>query len=235
MDEHLPVSSRPDQKRALISSTLAFTVCFATWTIFSIIGVKIAQNLGLNDAEFGLLIATPILMGSVSRIFLGIWTDQFGGRIVFTLVMVVAAIFAWLLTYAHTFEFYLVIALGLGLSGGSFAVGIAYVSRWYPREKQGTALGIFGVGNVGAAVTNFCAPFLLVAIGWQGVAKVYALVMLLVAIIFWFVTKTDPAVAQRKAKKMARPSTLEELTPLKKLQVCVSLYIISLFLVPLLL
>jgi predicted RNA-binding protein with RPS1 domain len=65
-------------------------------------------------------------------------------------------------------------ALGVGIAGGSFAVGVAYVSRWYPPEKQGTALGIFGAGNVGAAVTKFCAPFVLVAYGWQTTAQIWA-------------------------------------------------------------
>ena len=164
--------TRSDQNRALGLSTIAFTACFAVWTIFSIIGVRIKQELGLTDTEFGLLVATPILTGSLSRIFLGIWTDQYGGRIVFTLVMLLTAVAAWLLSTVSTYPMFLLAALGVGLAGGSFAVGIAYVSRWYPKQRQGTALGIFGVGNVGAAVTNFGAPFLLVALGWQTTAQV---------------------------------------------------------------
>ena len=159
--DHLAGVTKGEQTKVLSTSTFAFAVCFAVWTIFSIIGVKIKADLGLNDTEFGLLVATPILTGSISRIFLGIWTDQYGGRLVYTLVMIFAAIATWLLSTVDTYIMFLVAALGVGLAGGSFAVGIAYISRWYPREKQGTALGIFGVGNVGAAVTNFGAPFLL--------------------------------------------------------------------------
>ena len=105
---------------------------------------------------------------------LGVWTDQYGGRIVFTAVMLAAAVATYFLTWAHTYPQILVAALGVGIAGGSFAVGIAYVSRWYPTEKQGTALGIFGAGNVGAAVTKFLAPFVLVAYGWHAVALVWA-------------------------------------------------------------
>ena len=148
-------------------STIAFTVCFAVWTIFAIIGIQIKQQLGLNETQFGLLVGTPILTGSIVRIFLGIWTDQIGGRRVYTVVMLAAAVATFLLVYAHTYVQFLIAALGVGVAGGSFAVGIAYVSRWYSAEKQGTALGIFGAGNVGAAVTKFCAPFVLVAYGWQ--------------------------------------------------------------------
>ncbi|MEZ5834039.1 MAG: MFS transporter, partial [Dongiaceae bacterium] len=147
------------QRQALGLSTFAFAACFAVWTIFSILGIRIKQNLGLNDTEFGLLVAMPILTGSLSRIFLGIWTDQYGGRLVYTLVMLASAAATFLLSQATTYPMFLLAALGVGLAGGSFAVGIAYVSKWYPPAKQGTALGIFGMGNVGSAITSFGAPF----------------------------------------------------------------------------
>ena len=181
-----PTVSRSDQRRALSVSTVAFTACFAVWTIFSIIGIQIKQELGLSETQFGLLVGLPILTGSLSRIFLGIWTDQYGGRIVYVAVMVLAAAATLLLTWADTYLTTLIAALGVGLAGGSFAVGIAYVSRWYPTHQQGTALGIFGVGNVGAAVTKFIAPFVLVAYGWQTVANVWAIVLLVMAAVFWF-------------------------------------------------
>ncbi len=207
------------QRGVLTASTLAFTVCFAVWTIFSIIGVKIKQDLGLNDTEFGILVATPILTGSVSRIFLGIWTDQYGGRIVYTCVMVLTAVAVWMLSTVTTYEMFLVAALGVGLAGGSFAVGIAYVSRWYDKEHQGTALGIFGIGNVGAAVTNFGAPFLLVALGWAQTAQVYAVVLLVTAALFFIFTKDDPVTRERKARREKPKSAFMQLTPLKRLQV----------------
>ena len=158
------------QARALWMSTLAFTVCFAVWTIFSIIGIRIKSELGLSETEFGLLVGTPILTGSLSRIALGIWTDRFGGRLVFTLTMLATSVATVLLSFAHTYPQMLLAALGVGLAGGSFAIGVAYVSRFFGTSRQGTALGIFGVGNVGAAVTKFVAPFVLLAWGWQSVA-----------------------------------------------------------------
>ncbi|HAI33005.1 MAG TPA: MFS transporter, partial [Thalassospira sp.] len=88
-----------------------------------------------------------------------VWTEQFGGRVMFPLQMLITAVCVWLLTSVHSYEIFLVAALGLGLAGGSFIVGVAYTSRWFEKERQGTALGIFGAGNVGAAVTNFAAPF----------------------------------------------------------------------------
>lgn len=207
------------QNRALGASTIAFTACFAVWTIFSIIGVQIKEDLGLNETQFGLLVATPILTGSISRIFLGIWTDQFGGRRVFSAVMFFAAIAVWLLSTVSTYPMFLLAALGVGLAGGSFAVGIAYTSKWFDADHQGTALGIFGMGNVGAAVTNFAAPFILVAVGWEKTAQVYAIVLMAMAIIFFLVTKEDPATLARKARGEKPRSALMELEPLKNLQV----------------
>ena len=211
--------SRPDQYRALGLSTFAFTVCFAVWTIFSIIGVKIKQELGLSDTQFGLLVATPVLTGSVSRIFLGVWTEQYGGRIMFPLQMLITAVCVWLLTSVRTYEVFLLAALGLGLAGGSFIIGVAYTSRWFEKERQGTALGIFGAGNVGAAVTNFAAPFLVVAVGWEGTARVYAIVLAITAVLFYVFAKTDPVQEERKRSGAGPVSAGQQLEPLKNIQV----------------
>ncbi|TYO91378.1 MFS transporter [Oceanicella actignis] len=211
--------TRADQNRALALSTFAFTVCFAVWTIFSIIGVRIKQELGLSDTQFGLLVATPVLTGSISRIFLGVWTEQFGGRVMFPLQMLITAVCVWLLTSVHTYEVFLLAALGVGLAGGSFIIGVAYVSRWYERERQGTALGIFGAGNVGAAVTNFVAPFLVVSLGWQGTARVYAVALAITAVLFYLLATTDPEHERRKAQGLGPVSTAQQLAPLKNIQV----------------
>ncbi|MGH6618300.1 MAG: nitrate/nitrite transporter, partial [Alphaproteobacteria bacterium] len=212
-------ASASQQNRILGMSTLAFTVCFAVWTIFSIIGVRIKQELGLTDTQFGLLVGTPILTGSLVRIFLGIWTDQYGGRMVYCLTMVAGAVATWLLSHATTYETMLLAALGVGLAGGSFAVGIAYVSKWYPPDRQGTALGIFGVGNVGAAVTKFIAPFVMVAFGWQMVAQVWAAALAVMAVVFWLTTEDDPETKARRARGERALSTLLQLEPLKNQQV----------------
>ena len=214
--ENVPRSS---QTKALSTSTIAFTACFAVWTIFSIIGVQIKAELGLNDTQFGLLVGTPILTGSLSRILLGIWADQYGGRIVFLFVMISAAVSTFLLSYVDTYIMTLVAALGVGLAGGSFAVGIAYVSTWYPKSSQGTALGIFGVGNVGAAVTTFVAPFVLVAFGWQMVAQVWAAVLVVIAVLFWLITEDDPNLRERRSKGLKHRSLREQLEPLRHIQI----------------
>ncbi|MDX8530582.1 nitrate/nitrite transporter [Mesorhizobium sp. VK25A] len=222
MTANLPAAQRQDNssRQALVMSTIAFTVCFAVWTIFSIIGVRIKQELGLNETEFGLLVGTPILTGSLVRMVLGVWTDRHGGRVVYTMTMLAAAVATFLLAFAHTYGQMLVAALGVGLAGGSFAVGVAYVSRFFPAGKQGTALGIFGVGNVGAAVTKFLAPFVLLSWGWQSVALIWAAALVVMAIVFWLTTGDDPVIRERRAgKTMPARSFWQEFAPLKNLQV----------------
>jgi len=215
----MPVINSSQQKHALTASTVAFTTCFAVWTIFSIIGLQIQKDLHLSETEFGLLVGTPILSGSLIRLMLGIWSDQYGGRIVYLLVMVTAAIATLLLTTVETYIMFLVTALGIGVAGGSFAVGIAYVSRWFPKEQQGTALGIFGLGNVGAAVTKFVAPFVMVAFGWHAVAQIWAAALLLMAAVFWYVTDDEPMLKQRRKSGVKPDSFLKQLEPLKDMRV----------------
>ena len=205
--------------RALGMSTAGFAICFAIWTIFSIIGIQIKDDLGLSDAEFGLLVGTPILTGSLSRIFLGIWADQYGGRLVFTGIMLVAAAATFLLSLATSYPVMMIAALGIGLVGGNFAVGISYVSKWFARDQQGTALGVFGTGNVGAALTTLIAPMVLVAYGWTMVAQVWAAVLAVAAIIFWLATEDDPGIKARRQSGEKPRSTLQQLEPLKNQQV----------------
>jgi len=202
----------------LTMNTLAFTVNFAIWTMFSIIGIRIKGELGLNETEFGLLVATPILTGSLVRLPLGVLTDRYGGRIVYLIQMLLVAIPTYGLAFATEYWQYLVIGLFVGLAGGSFAVGIAYTSAWFPKEQQGTAMGIFGAGNAGAAVTNLVAPLIVVAFGWRAVPQVYSIAMLVMAVAFWFFTYPDPKHEQRKLSN-EYPTVGKQLAPLAEARV----------------
>jgi MFS transporter, NNP family, nitrate/nitrite transporter len=219
MSENKRPLSTGEPATALWMSTFAFTICFAVWTIFAIIGVRIKQDLGLNETQFGLLVGTPVLTGSVVRILLGVWTGRYGGRLVYTLTMLAAALATFLLSYATTYPQMLLAGLGVGLAGGSFAVGVAYVSPFFPAAKQGTVLGIFGAGNVGAALTKFLAPFVLLAWGWQSVAEIWAAALAVTALVFWFTTSDDPAFRARRKQGVAPRSLMMEFEPLRNAQV----------------
>ncbi len=178
----------------LTSSTVAFTICFAVWMMFAVIGIPIKKQLNLNETEFGLLAAMPVLSGSLIRVPLGLWTDRFGGRIVFFLLMLCTVVPIWMMSYATEFWQFLVIGLFVGLAGGSFSVGTPYVARWFPKNRQGLAMGVFGAGNSGSALTKFVAPALIVSAGgaWTIVPQVYSVAMLVTALLFWMFSATDP-------------------------------------------
>jgi NNP family nitrate/nitrite transporter-like MFS transporter len=202
----------------LIVSTLAFTVCFMVWMMFGVIGIPIKKQLGLNATEFGLLTAMPVLTGSLIRVPLGIWTDKFGGRIVFFTLMLSCVIPIWLMSYATAYWHFLTIGLFVGMAGGSFSVGTPYVARWFPKNRQGFAMGVFGAGNSGAAVNKFVAPALVVGFGWTMVPQVYAAVLLGTAILFWVFSGTDDSHVVSKQSGFA--SQLKALKDPKVLKYC---------------
>jgi NNP family nitrate/nitrite transporter-like MFS transporter len=196
--------------RVLVASTLAFTVCFAVWMMFGVTGIPIRQQLGLDSTQFGLLTATPVLTGALFRVPLGIWTDRFGGRVVMFLLLLVCAVPVWLSSYAHALWQFLLLGLGLGLVGASFAVGTPYVARFFPQERRGFAMGVFGAGTLGAALNMFVAPALIDAYGWQSVPRVYAAALLITAAVFWFLSERDPGAGGQTASMRQQLSVLRD-------------------------
>jgi len=228
---NVPVGvSANQQNRALWGSTLAFAASFAVWTIFCIIGTEIKREFGLSQTQFGLLLGAPILSGSLVRVVLGIWTDQYGGRRVFPLVMLAGAAATYLLSYADNYPEVLIAALGVGVAGGAFAVGVSYVARWHTQTGQGSALSVFGSGNIGVGLTQVAAPFALIAYGWQGAAQIWAAALAVIAIVFLLMTAEDPIIQDRWRRGEKAPSFWLELEPLKNIQVWrFSLYYFFLF------
>ncbi len=209
---------RKKQISVLSMNTLAFTINFAVWTMFSVIGIKIKQELGLSETEFGLLIATPILTGSLVRLPLGFLTDRFGGRVVYFIQMLLVAAATYGLHFADQFWQYLMIGLCIGLAGGSFAIGIAYTSAWFGKKQQGFAMGIFGAGNAGAALNIFVAPLIIVALGWRAVPVIYSVAMLVMAFVFLMFTYNDPQLEDRR-RNQSFPSVGDQFKALTETRV----------------
>jgi MFS transporter, NNP family, nitrate/nitrite transporter len=191
--------SRSRSLIVLAVTTWAFMVCFAVWLMFGVIGIPIRRELGLNALEFGLLTSTPVLTGALFRLPLGIWTDRFGGRIVMFLLLVFSALPVWVSSYASQLWQFLLLGLALGLVGASFAVGTPYVARFFPKERRGFAMGVFGAGTTGAAVNMFIAPALISRFGWQAVPRFYAVALLITAVIFWLLAAPDPGAGRSSA------------------------------------
>lgn len=217
-----PALERFHRRAVLTVSTLAFTVLFAVWVLFSIIGLPIRKELGLSDGQFALLTAIPILTGSLLRLPLGIWADRFGGRRVLALLCLITAAPTFLLCLAQSYEQLLVLAFFIGLAGTSFAVGVSWNSAWFDPQSQGLALGVFGAGNVGASITKLLAPTLLTLLpatspeiipsGWRFVPWVYSIALVVTALMVWSFTPRDRVLGG------GRPLT-EMLRPLRQLQV----------------
>ncbi len=177
----------------LASSTLSFTVCFMIWMMLAVVGIKVQEEMGFNQTQYGILIALPVLSGSLIRVPLGILTDRYGGRVVLFALMMISVPAIFLMQYATHYWHFLIIGLLMGLAGGSFSVGTPYVARWFPKHQQGMAMGVFGAGNAGSAVNKFLAAWLITTYGtWQVVPTVYSAIMLAMAVIFWFTSYHDP-------------------------------------------
>ena len=212
-------SGMSDRGRVLLISTLAFTIFFAVWVMFAIVGIPLRDDLDLSAGQFALLLAVPILTGSVLRVPMGMLTDRYGGRHVMTWLLVATAIPTFVVAYVDGYAPILILAFFVGLAGTSFAVGIAWVSVWYDREHQGVALGTFGAGNVGASITKLLAPTLvtLVAAGgllggvipgeWRFVPFLYGIALLVTAAAVWhFSPQGDPTPAKgRSLADLSRP------------------------------
>ena len=193
-----PEDSPRDRNRILTLSSLAFTLMFAVWLMFGVLGIPIRKEFGLTDIELSWLAAAAILNGSLWRLAFGIITDRFGGRIVFTLLLLFTAIPTFLITTAGSFTELIVYGFLLGMAGNSFNVGISWNSAWFPKNRQGFALGVLGAGNVGASVTKLIGPALIALVpaagimgglvpgGWRFVPMLYTVLLIIMAAAVWF-------------------------------------------------
>lgn len=190
--------------RVMWLSTAAFTLMFAVWLQFGILAIPIRKELGLTEMQFAWLTSIAILNGSIWRLLLGIWADRFGAKKVLLLLMVATAGASWAVSQARTFEHLLVCAFLVGLAGNSFSVGVAWNSAWFPKSRQGLALGFFGAGNVGASVTKLVGPLLIAAVpsagyfggvisgGWRFIPQMYVgLLVLMILLVLLFTPSPD--------------------------------------------
>ncbi|BCM89212.1 putative nitrate transporter NarT [Abditibacteriota bacterium] len=221
------------RRSVLLFSSANFTLLFAVWLMFGVLSIPIQKELGLSDMQVGWLTALPILNGAIWRLNFGILADRLGGRRVFTALMLFTAVPVFLVTFAHSFTQLLVAAFFIGFAGNAFSVGVSWNSAWFPKERQGGALGLFGAGNVGASITKIGAPLLLAAlpaagllglVGWRVIPPIYAVLLLMGALWMWFRTpSTDHKPGQ------GRPMS-ELLLPLRRVQVWrFSLYYVVVF------
>jgi NNP family nitrate/nitrite transporter-like MFS transporter len=217
----------PAEKRQawwiLAMNTFAFTICFAAWMMNGVLITFLVDN-GVHNwgpSEMGWLIGIPVLTGAIFRLPLGIATDKYGGHIFYGLLLVLVAIPMYMVSYCNSYWQFFLAGLGFGFAGTSFAIGIAYSSVWFPKHQQGTALGIFGAGNAGAALTSLGAPHVLNWLtnngenieGWRNLPKIYSAMLVITGVIFLLTTK------KRLPPGSATKTLSQRLEPLKEIRV----------------
>ncbi|MFZ2502507.1 MAG: nitrate/nitrite transporter [Nocardioides sp.] len=230
------VSDQRGATRVLWLSTLAFTLMFAVWLMFGILGKPISTEFGLSEVQLSWIIAAAVLNGSMWRLPAGMITDRIGGRKVLTFLLLGSAVPAYLVSRTESYAALLVLAFFVGFAGNSFSAGIAWNSAWQAREHQGFALGVFGAGNVGASVTKFIGPPLIAGTtvgatylgifpgGWRFIPVVYALLLVAMAAAVWFIAPSEDRMPGR-----GQPLR-EQLQPLKNVRVWrFSLYYVAVF------
>jgi nitrate/nitrite transporter NarK len=178
--------------RHVALGTISFVVCFAAWGLISAFAPHFRELYGLGTSETAFLIAVPVLLGALARLPMGMLTDRFGGRAVFTILMAAVAVPVWMVPSQATYSSLLAVAFLLGLAGSSFAVGVGYVSRWTPPERQGSALGIYGLGNIGQSAAVFLGPLLAARIGVTAVFHWVAILLVVWAAGFAWLARNAP-------------------------------------------
>lgn len=182
-------------------STMAFAVNFSVWTLYSVMGIRLKQDLLLSDTEFGLLLAAPMLTGAIFRLPVGILCERYSDKRLFILQMFLLIPALLLLPQAETYAHYLLLGLIFGISGVSFTIGISYVSGWFKSGEQGMAMGVFGAGNAGAALSLILVPVIINHWGWQNIGPAYAGLVFITIIVFWLLCPEQPLYETMRKKK----------------------------------
>jgi NNP family nitrate/nitrite transporter-like MFS transporter len=184
--------------RQLAIGTISFAVCFAAWGLISAFATRFRETYHLSASQTALMVAVPVLLGSLARLPMGILTDRFRGRSVFTALLLFSAVPALLVPLTSSYAALIATAFLLGMAGSSFAVGVGFVSPWFPKEKQGAALGIYGLGNAGQSVVVFLGPLLAARVGWENVFRSMAALLAIWAIAFVSLARNAPVAVQQK-------------------------------------
>jgi MFS transporter, NNP family, nitrate/nitrite transporter len=184
------------QTKNLLLALLGFTITFWAWNIIGPLGVRYTAELGLSPSQASLLVAMPVLVGSLGRVPVGALTDRYGGRVMFTVLTLASAIPVLLVAFAGSLKSYpllLVFCFFLGVAGTTFAVGIPFVNAWYEPARRGFATGVFGAGMGGTALSAFFTPRLVRSIGYIPTHLLIAAALVVVGAILWLLMRNSPA------------------------------------------
>lgn len=186
-------------KLQLVLATGAFAICFAVFGSVSAMMPILKKSLGLNPVQVSLALAVPVLLGSLGRIPLGMLTDRFGGRLIFSIVMACSIVPAFLMGFVTAYWQLIACGFFIGIALASFSVGVGLVSGWYPPEQQGFALGVYGAGNIGQSLAAFGSPVLAAALGFKWGFWTFGVLLLVWLALFWLKAENAPRRAPAKS------------------------------------
>lgn len=189
-------ADRSDSTRPLALATISFALSFAAWGLVGGLASIFSNLYGLTASQTALLVAVPVLLGSLARLPMGMLTDRFGGRFVFTGLLAFSSVAAFLVPRTGSYPSLLAAAFFIGMAGSSFAVGAAFVSRWTPAAQQGTALGVYGLGTLGQSLAVFVGPVVASRWGWQVVFYAMSAMLLVWAAVFLLLARNPVGVAR---------------------------------------
>lgn len=194
-----PLAWTSDMKRALALSTVGFAITFAVWGMVAALAPKFVEIYHLSFLQKSVLIAIPVLLGSVGRLPMGILADKYGGRIVFGLLLLFCLIPAVGASLTNSFASLIAWGFVIGCAGTSFSIGVAFTSKWFRAEQQGTALGIYGMGNIGQSIAVFGAPALVAFTGdWRIPFWVFGTLSAVFGILFLLLARNAPVKTEPK-------------------------------------
>jgi len=191
-------STQNPQQRHLLLGTISFTICFAAWGLISAFAPVFRQKFHLSATQTAFLVAVPVLLGALARLPMGMLADRFGGRVVFAALMFFVAVPVALVPSAASYNSLLLVAFFLGMAGSSFAVGVGYVSRWFSLESQGSALGVYGLGNIGQSAAVFLGPVAAAAFGFRSVYVGVSILLVVWATVFVALAQNAPQTTRPK-------------------------------------
>ncbi len=186
-------TSAKSANRQLWLGTISFALCFCAWGLVGAFAPSFRSEFALNATQTSLLVATPVILGSLARIPVGLLTDRFGGRLIFSLLFLISAAAAFLIPYAKSYSMLLGFGFLIGMAGSSFAAGVGYVSKWFPAKQQGTALGIYGMGNAGQSLAVFVGPLVAAIYGRSAIFQGVAALLVIWTVVFWSMARNAPA------------------------------------------
>lgn len=196
-------SSNPLQ---LALGTGAFAFCFAVFGTMSAMMPILSKQMHLTPVQKSIAVAVPVLLGSIGRIPLGMLTDRFGGRLIFSIVMVLSIIPAFLMGTVADYRHLIAYGFFIGIALASFSVGVAFVSRWYSAERQGFALGVYGAGNIGQSLAAFGSPFIAAAFGMRWGFWTFGVLLTIWLVLFVMFAKNPPRFdAPKSLAEIMRP------------------------------